>query len=154
MNTDERQRTNQVRIEVARTVRELRVLGGLESKSVESTNAMLDRMERILDTLAPAGDPSVAEVAATFEVSVPTIRKWIREGLLERGTDARTTRVSFESVARLDEILERVRATLPERDLTKALAAYLHDRDLLNMPWARDGIAARKARRPEDRVKL
>jgi DNA-binding transcriptional MerR regulator len=76
---------------------------------------MLSRLERILDELSPTGDPSITEVAETFGVSTPTIRKWIREGLLDPGEQAPTSRVSFDSVARLDEALEQVRETLPAR---------------------------------------
>lgn len=150
MNTDERQRTNVARIELARAARELRVA----RVDDPSTRRALGRMERALVELAPTGGLSVAEAATTFEVSAPTIRKWIREGMLEPIPSTSPQRVTFESVERLDEIVDRVRDSLPERDRTKALAAYLHDRDLLNMPWAKDGIAASRVRRPEDRVKL
>jgi len=43
------------------------------------------------------------------------------------------------------DILGRVRANYPEREWTRALAAYLHDRDLQAQPWFREGLTAFRA---------
>ena len=77
-----------------------------------------------------------------MEVSQPTVRKWLREGLLERVPDSRPAQVTPDSVISVRDILGRVRASYREREWTRALAAYLHDRDLQDQPWLREGLAA------------
>ncbi len=54
--------------------------------------------------------------------------------------------ISQRSVIDVERILQGVRDAFPTWQWTKALAAYLHDRDLLSLPEARRGIEQFKRR--------
>ncbi|HEY5294160.1 MAG TPA: hypothetical protein VIJ70_01630 [Gaiellaceae bacterium] len=73
------------------------------------------------------------------------MRKWLREGLLERVPESRPAQLTPESVIAVRDIFGRVRAGYREREWERALAAYLHDRDLQDQPWLREGLAAFRA---------
>ncbi len=85
---------------------------------------------------------SVEQSAVRLGVSQPTVRKWIRDGLLDAVPGRKPAEVSQAAVLAVESILERVGDTLPERSRTRALAAYLHDRDLLGREWAVERVAA------------
>ena len=85
---------------------------------------------RLRDTLGDVGI-SVEQSARRLQVSQPTIRKWIGEGLLDAIPDRKPVEVDPRSVVRVERVLENVRKSYPSRDWTRALAAFLHDRDLV-----------------------
>jgi len=85
---------------------------------------------RLRDTLGDVGI-SVEQSARRLQVSPPTIRKWIGEGLLRQVPDRKPVEVDPRSVVRVERVLENVRKSYPSRDWTRALAAFLHDRDLV-----------------------
>lgn len=99
--------------------------------------ALSARVKKALDL--PAG-LSVAQTAERLDVSEPTIRKWLAEGLLERVGKRKPAEVSQRSVIDVERALETVRESYPARRWGEALAAFLHDRDLLGQEWAREGI--------------
>ena len=68
------------------------------------------------------------------------MRKWLTEGLLKQIEGRKPVEVSQRSVINVERILQGVRDTFPTQQWTKALAAFLHDRDLLGQDWAREGI--------------
>ena len=86
------------------------------------------------------GGLSVAQAAERLEVSEPTIRKWLAEGLLERVEGHKPVEVTQRSVIEVERVLGTVRESYPARRWSEALAAFLHDRDLLGQGWAREGV--------------
>ena len=113
--------------------------------ALQWVEAIAARLEELAQTLAVSVGVTIEQAASTFEVSQPTVRKWLREGLLERVPDTRPTQLTPESVLLVRDILARVRENYPEREWTRALAAYLHDQDLRAQPWFREGLAAFRA---------
>jgi hypothetical protein len=84
---------------------------------------------RLRDTLGDAGI-SVEQSARRLQVSQPTIRKWIGEGLLDAIPGRKPVEVDPRSVVRVERVLGNVRESYPTREWTRALATFLHDRDL------------------------
>jgi len=90
---------------------------------------------------APPGVP-VEQAAERLGVTGTTVRKWLRLGLIEAVPKASPQRISDDSLLALEDVFARVRETFPERAWPKALAAYLHDRELLGQEWAKAGVDA------------
>ncbi|HMI82266.1 MAG TPA: hypothetical protein VK480_10800 [Solirubrobacterales bacterium] len=125
--------------ELADAVSELRSasLSGEELRqALEQVEALSARVQKALDL---PGGLSVAQAAERLEVSEPTIRKWLAEGLLERAGERKPAEVSQRSVIEVERVLGRVRKSYPARRWSEALAAFLHDRDLLDQEWVREG---------------
>lgn len=108
---------------------------GLE-RALERVEALSARVQKALDLL---GGLSVAQAAERLEVSEPTIRKWLAEGLLERVEGHKPVEIAQRSVIEVEQVLDTVRESYPARRWSEALAAFLHDRDLLGREWAREG---------------
>ncbi len=126
--------------ELADAVSELRSasLSGSELKlALERVETLSARVQKALEL---PGGLSVAQAAERLEVSEPTIRKWLAEGLLERAGGRKPTEISQRSVIEVERVLARVRESYPARRWSEALAAFLHDRDLLGQEWAGEGI--------------
>jgi hypothetical protein len=126
--------------ELAELVSELRSASrskaGLE-RAVGQLEALSARMQ---ETLRWPGGLAVSQTAERLRVSEPTVRKWLTEGLLEQIEGRKPAEVSQRSVIEVERVLQAVRESYPARQWSEALAAFLHDRDLLGQPWAREGI--------------
>jgi hypothetical protein len=107
------------------------------TQALERVEALSARVQRALDV---PGGLSVAQAAERLEVSEPTIRKWIAEGLLERAGGRKPIEVSQRSVIEVERVLAKVRESYPARRWTEALAAFMHDRALLGQGWAHTGV--------------
>jgi excisionase family DNA binding protein len=107
----------------------MRALGRLEALSA-----------RVQKTLDVPGGITVSQAAERLAVSEPTVRKWLAEGLLGRVEGRRPVEITQRSVIEVERVLEAVRESYPARRWSEALAAFLHDRDLLDQGWAREGI--------------
>ena len=83
------------------------------------------------------GGLSVAQAAGRLEVSEPTIRKWLAEGLLERVEVHKPLEITQRSVIEVERVLGTIRESYPARPWSEALAAFLRDRDLLKEGRAR-----------------
>jgi Homeodomain-like domain len=126
--------------ELADAVSELRSASLSKSelqRAVERVEALSARVQKALDL--PAG-LTVAQTAERLEVSEPTVRKWIAEGLLERVEGRKPVEIAQRSVIDVERVLDAVRENYPARRWSEALAAFLHDRDLLGQEWAREGV--------------
>lgn len=126
--------------ELADAVSELRAgsLSKLElERALERVEALSARVRKALDL---SGGLSVAQAAERLEVSEPTVRKWLAEGLLERVADHKPVEITQRSVIEVERVLDTVRESYPARRWSEALAAFLHDRDLLGQEWAREGV--------------
>lgn len=127
--------------ELADAVSELRSASGSKTKLeslVERLEALSARMQEALGQLP--GGVTVSQAAERLDVSEPTIRKWLDEGLLDRVEGRKPVEISQRSVIDVEHILETVRGAYPARRWSEALAAFLHDRDLLGQEWASKGI--------------
>lgn len=126
--------------ELADAVSELRTASLSKSeleRVLERVEALSARVQKALDL---PGGLSVAQAAERLEVSEPTVRKWLTEGLLERVEDHKPVEVTQRSVIEVERLLGTVRESYPARRWSEALAAFLHDRDLLGQEWAREGV--------------
>lgn len=126
--------------ELADAVSELRAASGSEVKLesiVERLEALSARMRETLDL---SGGVTVAQAAERLEVSEPTVRKWLDEGLLARVAGRKPVEISQRSVIDVERVLGSVRESYPARRWSEALGAFLHDRDLLGQEWAREGV--------------
>lgn len=106
-------------------------------RALERVEALSARVQKALDL---PGGLSVAQAAERLEVSEPTIRKWLAEGLLERAEGHKPVEITQRSVIEVERVLGTVRESYPARRWSEALAAFLHDRDLLGQGWAREGV--------------
>lgn len=104
---------------------------------LERVEALSARVQRALDL---PGGLSVAQVAERLEVSEPTVRKWLAEGLLGRIEDHKPVEVTQRSVIEVERVLGTVRESYPTRRWSEALAAFLHDCDLQGQDWVREGV--------------
>ena len=126
--------------ELADAVSELRTASLSKSqleRVLERVEALSARVQKALDL---PGGLSVAQAAERLEVSEPTVRKWLAEGLLERVEDHKPVEVTQRSVIEVERVLDTVRESYPARRWSEALAAFLHDRDLLGQEWVRESI--------------
>ncbi len=126
--------------ELADAVSELRVASLSKSeleRALERVEALSARVQKALDL---PGGLSVAQAAERLEVSEPTVRKWLAEGLLEQVEDHKPVEVTQRGVIEVERVLDTVRESYPSRRWSEALAAFLHDRDLLRQEWAREGV--------------
>jgi DNA-binding transcriptional MerR regulator len=116
--------------------------------ALDALRETIDRVEsiaqRMLEALGDAGGVSVEQAAERLNVTAPTVRKWIRENLLETFPERKPVEVTARSVIQIERVLDEVRNVYPTRDWTRALGALLHDRDLLAQDWARTGIEQAK----------
>jgi len=95
--------------------------------------------QRIVETLdAPIGVP-VEQAAERLDVTAPTVRKWLKDGLLRRTEGRKPLEVEPRSLIEVQHVLARVRDAYPAQQWSKVLAAYLHDRDLQGQSWASKG---------------
>ncbi len=82
-----------------------------------------------------------ASPARRLQVSPSTIRKWIGEGLPRQVPDHVPVEVDPRSMVEIERVLAKVREKYPSREWAQALAAFLHDRDVLGQGWAAAGAA-------------
>jgi hypothetical protein len=73
----------------------------------------------------------VSEAAELLDVSTPTVRSWIRAGLLVPVRGASPTRVEVLNLAEVKRAVDLLRAFGQDRDLLSAVYRRLRDRDLL-----------------------
>jgi len=104
---------------------------------LERVEALSARIQKALDL--PAG-LSVAQAAERLEVSEPTVRKWLADGLLDRVEGHKPVEIAQRSVIEVERVLGTVRESYPARRWSEALAVFLHDRDLVGQGWAREGV--------------
>jgi transposase len=77
--------------------------------------------KRDVVTVARRGDPSVAEVAADFDVSVESVRRWMRQADIDDGVkDGLTTAEQSELV----QLRRRARRLEMENEILRRAAAY------------------------------
>src|ERR1700712_967528 len=126
--------------ELADAVSELRTasLSKLElERALERVEALSARVQKALDL---PGGLSVAQAAERLGVSGPTIRRGLAEARLKRAEGHKPVEIAQRSVIEVERVLGTVRESYPARRWSEALAAFLHDRDLLGQDWVREGV--------------
>lgn len=126
--------------ELADAVSELRAASLSKAEFERALERVEELSARVQKALDLPGGLSVAQAAERLDVSEPTIRKWLAEGLLERVEGHKPVEITQRSVIEVERILGTVRESYPARRWSEALAAFLHDRDLLGQEWAREGV--------------
>ena len=126
--------------ELAELVAELRSATRSKAKLEYAVGRLEALIARMQQTLQWPGGLTVSQTAEHLDVSEPTIRKWLIEGLLKQIEGRKPVEISQRSVIDVERILQGVRENYPARQWSQALAAFLHDRDLLNQDWAQEGI--------------
>lgn len=120
------------------------VLDSVNRNEKSAIVVVLSRLDeiarRLLDDLDSPTGITVAQAAAHLEVTEPTIRKWVRENLLKTIDGRKPIEITQDSVREVKQALEQVRKVHPTRQWSKALGAYLHDRDLRQQDWVATGI--------------
>jgi hypothetical protein len=87
-------------------------------RALERVEALSARVQKALDM---PGGLSVAQAAERVEGHKPV-------------------EVTQRSVIEVERVLGTVRESYPARRWSEALAAFLHDRDLLEQGWVREGV--------------
>jgi transposase len=134
----------ELRLEVEREQANIRAASSFADLSPKELDDFLERLSelsrRMLNTLdAPIG-LSVEQAAERLNVTAPTIRKWIKDGVLTQTPGRKPAEIDPHSLIEVQRALSSVRANYPARQWTKALAAYLHDRDLQSQDWVAKGL--------------
>jgi len=132
--------------ELAELVAELRSATRSKAKLEHAVGQLEALSARMQVTLQWPGGLTVSQSAERLDVSEPTVRKWLTEGLLKQIDGRKPVEISQRSVIDVERILQGVRENYPARQWSEALAAFLHDRDLLSLPEARRGIEQFKRR--------
>jgi Helix-turn-helix domain len=126
--------------ELADAVSELRSASRSKPELERAVERVEELSARVQKTLDLPGGLTVAQAAERLEVSEPTVRKWLAEGLLKRVAGPKPVEITQRSVIEVERVLGTVRESYPARRWSEALAAFLHDRDLLGQEWAREGV--------------
>jgi hypothetical protein len=138
----------ELRLEMESEQASISASAGSGGASRAEYGALLERWaqltRRIVEALdAPIG-VTVEQAAERLDVTAPTVRKWLGEGLLSRVPGRKPVEVDPRSLIELQRALARVREGYPARQWSKALAAYLHDRDLQGQAWVSRGRRERE----------
>jgi excisionase family DNA binding protein len=113
--------------------------------SVALANGRVPLAERALEDAkqtvnADAPALTVPEVAEELDVSRPTVRSWIANGLLEGVPGTSPQRVRFASVRELKERLGRLRTVAKDERRFSTLLREAADQRALAQPGAREGL--------------
>jgi hypothetical protein len=129
----------ELRIEIENERATIEASSESQGLPVGELSALLDglarRTQRLLRTLDVPIGVTVDQAAEWLEVTKPTVRKWLKEGLLRRITGRKPVEIDPRSLIELQRVLSTVKASFPARQWSKALTAYLHDSDLQSQAW-------------------
>lgn len=119
-------------------------------KDVASALKRIDDVVARLDSVAsiPRGLPA-AEAAAYLRVSEPTVRDWLKRGVLSAVPDAKPVLVERSSLRQIHRLLEELRERGKDRDWLRAFVDYVHDLAVVRSPEVQQGLADIEAGRLE-----
>jgi hypothetical protein len=113
---------------LAREVEEIAKIEAALDANPDAQRSLADLRVRLID-LQPTVRLSVA--ADLLEISLPTVRAWMDDGVLREAGDSSPRRVSLESVLEVRPVLRDLRALGRDRNLLAAVTDRLEDeRDL------------------------
>jgi hypothetical protein len=108
-------------------------------KRIDDVVARLDGVSSV-----PAGLP-VADAATYLQVSEPTVREWLKRGVLNRVPDAKPVLIERESLRSVHRLLAELRERGKDRDWLSTFVDYVHDRAVVRSPAVRRGLAEMEA---------
>lgn len=111
----------------------------------EQVTAALPRMGKVvkrLELAAPTGSLGlpVAMAADYLGVSEPTVRSWLRRGVLRALRDTKPVMIELESLRRAHHAVDELRESGQDRDWLRALVDLLHDRAERERPEIKQGL--------------
>ena len=105
-----------------------------------ATLALIDGAVARIDRAAAAPGLSVADAAAYLAVSQPTVRDWLKRGVLEQIPGSKPVLIDRASVRHVHRLLEELRERGKDRDWLRAFVDYVHDMAIRRSPEVRRGI--------------
>lgn len=135
--------------QVAYAVLELEDARDALEASGEDVSAAVKRIDDVvarLDGVAsvPAGLP-VADAATYLQVSEPTVREWLKRGVLSRVRDAKPVLIERESLRSVHRLLAELRERGKDRDWLSTFVDYVHDRAVIRSRTVQRGLAEMEA---------
>lgn len=116
--------------------------GGDVASALRRIDDAVARLDRVASV--PAGLP-VAEAAGYLGVSEPTIRTWMRRGVLGRVADTKPVLVERVSLRKVHGVLEALRERGQDREWLRAFVDYVHDLAVIRSPEVQRGLAEMEA---------
>lgn len=96
-------------------------------KLMRAVAGLTEAAERLEADVARGTGLSVDAAAQYLGVSAPTVRLWMRRGVLERKANSRPAQIDRESARTVHRALAELRARGQDRDWLTVLVDYLHD---------------------------
>ncbi len=109
----------------------------------------IDEALALLDQAAPSPGLPVAEAAAYLGVSEPTVRDWLKRGVLNRVAGSRPALIERSSLRHVHRLISELRERGKDRDWLRSLMDYLDDLAVVRSPAVQRGLAEFKAGRFE-----
>lgn len=104
----------------------------------------LDEAQEVLISVKHTPGVSVAAASEQLGVSEPTIRSWIKRGVLSAVPKASPIQIEPESLHRVSRALAELRERGQDRDWLQAVVDYLHDREARKSDALQKGISQLK----------
>jgi hypothetical protein len=104
----------------------------------------LDEAQEVLISVKHTPGVSVAAASEQLGVSEPTIRSWVKRGVLSAVSKASPMQIEPESLHRVSRALAELRERGQDRDWLQAVVDYLHDREARKSDALQKGISQLK----------
>jgi hypothetical protein len=112
------------------------------SAAVKRIDAVVARLDGV--SSVPAGLP-VVDAATYLQVSEPTVREWLKRGVLNRVPGAKPVLIERESLRGVHRLLAELRERGKDRDWLRTFVDYVHDRAVIRSPAVQRGLAEMEA---------
>jgi excisionase family DNA binding protein len=121
---------------------ELATAGKDLAPTVKRLDDVVARLES--DGLATPGLP-VSDAAKYLKVSEPTIREWLRRGVLRQVAEAKPVLIERASLRDVHRLLEELRERGEDGEWLRAFVDYVHDMAARRSPGVQRGLAQMEA---------
>ena len=142
MGKRERQQVAYAVVELEDARDELAASGQDVSSALKRIEDAVQRLDRV--SLVAPGLP-VSEAAAYLKVSEPTIRDWLKRGVLSAVPDAKPVLIERATLRRTHRALEELRERGQDREWLRAFVDYVHDLAVIRSPEVQRGLAEMEA---------
>jgi transposase len=109
----------------------------------------LGEAEEVLTSVTHAPGVSVAVASEELGLSEPTVRSWVKRGVLRGVPKASPAQIEPESLHEASRALAELRARGQDRDWLQAVVDHLHDRKVRGSEELREGISQLERGEPE-----
>lgn len=106
-------------------------------RHLKATEEELVELQR---RLAPEMPVEISQAAKILAVSPPTVRAWVKRGILERVPGRSPVALTFDSVRRVRRLLAELRAQGSDREFVQRLLDAALDQRELSRPEATRGL--------------